>query len=248
MNKTIKRTLWVIGTVIALFIILFVWYGIKASSEVKKMSPAETGQVADSIYTIKDSFVNIYLIKSGNSYIGIDGGNSIEGIKAGLIKLNISPDDVVTILLTHTDGDHVKAMSLFPKASIYISKQEEQMVTGKKSRFLFFKNSKLDRPYNVLNDNQEINLLNIKIKGILVPGHTPGSMCYLINDKYLFTGDALSLRAGKIGGFNEFFNMDTKTALQSMKKLTNIENAEYIFTAHHGFTNNYKEAVKDWAK
>ncbi len=248
MNKTIKKTLWGIGTVIALIFILFVWYGVKASSEAKKMSPTETGQITDSVYAIKDSFVNIYIIKSGNGYIAIDGGNTIEGIKEGLIKLNISPDNVVAILLTHTDEDHVNAISLFPKALIYISKQEEQMVTGKKSRFLFFKNSKLDRPYNVLDDNQVINLLNLNIKGILVSGHTPGSMCYLINDKYLFTGDALSLKAGKVSGFNEFFNMDTKTALQSMKKLINIENAEYIFTAHHGFTNSYKEAVKDWTK
>jgi len=248
MKKIIKRTLWGIGAVIALFVILFAWYGIHASSEVKKMSPAETGQITDSIYAIKDSFVNIYLIRSGNGYVAIDGGNSIEGIKAGLIKLKISPDDVVAILFTHTDGDHVKAISLFPKASIYISKQEEQMVTGKKSRFLFFKNSELNRAYNVLDDNQVINLLNLKIKGILVPGHTPGSMCYLINDKYLFTGDALSLKAGKISGFNKFFNMDTKTALKSISKLTNFENAEYIFTAHHGFTNNYKDAVKDWEK
>ncbi len=71
---------------------------------------------------------------------------------------------------------------------------------------------------------------------IITPGHTPGSMCYLINNKYLFTGDALSIKAGKIDKFNEFFNMDTETA------------TEYIFSAHYGYSDDYKNAVKDWKK
>jgi len=246
MKKPIKRILLGLGILIALVVILFIWYGIKATSEMKKMTPAETGQLLDSVYTIKDSFVNLYFIKSGKEYIAIDGGNSIDGVKEGLVKLQIFPDNVVAVLLTHTDGDHMKAISLFPKASIYISKQEEQMINGKKSRFVIFKNTLLGRPYNVLDDNQIISLSNLKIQGILVPGHTPGSMSYLINNKYLFTGDALSLQDGKIGGFNKFFNMDTRTAFESMGKLTNLQNVECIFTAHHGFTNDYKSAVKDW--
>jgi hydroxyacylglutathione hydrolase len=164
-------------------------------------------------------------------------------VKTGLSKLKICPEDVVAILLTHTDNDHIKALGLFPKASIYLSMQEEQMINGKTTRFAFFKNSALEKPYILLEDNQVLALLNLKIQGILVPGHTPGSMCYLVNDKYLFTGDALGLKDGKICGFNAFFNMDTKSALQSMKKLTNLTSTEYIFTAHHGYTNNHKNAV-----
>jgi len=245
MKKSIKITLWTIAALIILILIFFTFYGIKASSETKKMNPIETSQLTDSIYTIKDSFVNIYLLKSGNDFIAIDGGNSVEGIKSGLNKLNINPDNVVAVLLTHTDGDHVNALSLFPKAKIYISKQEEQMINGKTSRFAFFKNSISADSYSTIEDNQVFNILNYAIQGILVPGHTPGSMCYLIKDKYLFTGDALSLKEGKISGFNKFFNMDSKTALESMSKLSHFENAEYIFTAHYGFTNDYKNAVSD---
>lgn len=243
MKKIIKKTLWGLAIVIVLIVALFVWYGIKASSETKKMSPVETSQITDSIYSIKDSFVNIYLINSDHNYIAIDGGNSIDGVKKGLDQLKINPESVVAIFLTHTDGDHVNALSLFPNASIYLSKEEEQMINGEKSRFAFFGNSISGRTYTTLEDNQIVNMLNLKVQGILVPGHTPGSMSYLINGKYLFTGDALGLKDGKICGFNEFFNMDTKTALQSMRKLMTLENAEYIFTAHHGFTNSYRTAV-----
>jgi len=248
MKRTIKISIWSAVIIIALAVIFFVGYGVKAKSEGKKMTPAETGQIIDSIFTIKDTFVNLYLIKSGDRYIAVDAGNSIDGVKEGLAKLNICPDSVIAVLLTHTDGDHVAAIKLFPNASIYISKQEETLINGKKSRFLFFGNSIAGRSYTTLTDKQIITPLHLKIQGILVPGHTPGSMSYLINDRYLFTGDALCLKDGKICGFNKFFNMDTKTALQSMGKLTNIQGVEYIFTAHYGFTNSYNEAVKDWGK
>ncbi len=83
---------------------------------------------------------------------------------------------------------------------------------------------------------------------IITPGHTPDSMCYLINNKYLFTGDALSIKAGKIDKFNEFFNMDTETATKSIEKITRIPVTEYIFSAHYGYSDDYKNAVKDWKK
>lgn len=246
MKKPIKRILWGFVIVVALLFAMFGWYGIKASSETKKMSPAETGLISDGILTIKDSFVNMYFVKSGTSYIAIDAGNSVEGIAKGLSELKISPESVIAVLLTHTDGDHVNALGLFPKATIYISKQEEKMINGEKSRFLFFGNTLSGRSYKTIDDDQVFDILDLKVHGILVSGHTPVSMCYLINDKYLFTGDALSLKDGKVNGFNEFFNMDTKTALQSMSRITNLEKAKYILTAHHGFNSDYKNAVRDW--
>ncbi len=100
--------------------------------------------------------------------------------------------------------------------------------------------------YTLLDDRQTVNFGNITVKGYLTPGHTSGSMCYLVNGKYLFTGDVLSLKAGKIGRFNKFFNMEDEEANRSIGNITNIPGAEYIFTAHYGYTNDYKDAVKDW--
>jgi hydroxyacylglutathione hydrolase len=244
MKKTLKIGILALSFLAVLVIIFFAWYGIKAKSEIKKMSPADTGQLTESVFTIKDTFVNLYLVKSGDNYVAIDAGTSVEGVKEGLSKLNISPDNIVAVFLTHTDSDHVKGLALFTRATIFLSKVEEKMITGEISRFFLFKNSILGRPYNVILDHQILNLLNLKVQGILVPGHTPGSMCYLVNDKYLFTGDALSLKGGIIAGFNEFFNMDTKTALQSMVNIANLPEAEYIFTAHYGFTDDYEDAVR----
>lgn len=113
----------------------------------------------------------------------------------------LEPDKVKAILLTHTDGDHVAGISLFKNAGIYLSRQEEQLLNGKKSRFFVFGNKIDTDKYNLVEDQQIMNIEGIKIQGFLTPGHTPGSMCYLVNDTILFTGDALKLNQGKIEKF-----------------------------------------------
>ena len=248
MKRTLKKVFAGIGIVIILIVVFFVGYLIKAKSEMKLMVPTKTEEIVDNIFSIKDSFVNLYLIKDSAQYIAVDAGNNLEVVSSELKKLNIKPDKIVAVLLTHTDGDHVAAIKLFKNAKVYLSKQEEQLINGKKSRFLFFGNKINTKVYSLIEDQQVINIGNIKIKGILTQGHSPGSMCYLINDKYLFTGDAISLKSGKIAKFNEFFNMDTKTAIQSISKITQIPETKFIFTAHYGYSNDYKNAVKDWGK
>ena len=247
MRRIFKRILLGIGILVILIALLFGGYMIKANSEIKKLSPVETKEIVGNIFSIKDSFVNLYLIKDSSQYIAVDAGNNADAISGELKKLNINPDKITALLLTHTDGDHVAAVKLFRNAKVYLSRQEELLLTGKKSRFLIF-GTKIDtKIYTLIDDQQVIKIGNTKVKGILTPGHTYGSMCYLINDKYLFTGDALSLKNGKIDKFNEFFNTDTKTAIASMAKIMAIPEAEYIFTAHHGYSNDYKNAVKGFA-
>lgn len=246
-----KRTLkWLFAALVTVVIVIGLYIGvylIRAKLEMKKLDTVETKEVVNNIFSVKDTFVNLYLIKDSTQYIAIDAGNDLEAISGELKKLNIDPEKIIALFLTHTDGDHVAAIKLFKNAKVYLSRQEEQLLTGKKSRFLIF-GTKIDtKVYSLIDDQQIINIDKTKIKGILTPGHTPGSMCYLVNDKYLFTGDALSLKNGKIDRFNELFNTDTKMAYTSMAKITGITGAEYIFTAHHGYTDDYKSAVKGFA-
>jgi glyoxylase-like metal-dependent hydrolase (beta-lactamase superfamily II) len=159
-------------------------------------------------------------------------------------KLGINPDDVAAVFLTHTDGDHVGALGLFGKAKLYMSKEEVQMINGTISKFLWFGNSIPRTDYNLLEDRQTVQIGNLKVEGILVPGHTSGMMAYLVNDRYLFTGDILSLKDGKIAPIPAFFDMDTEQAAKSREIIRYIPAAEYIFTAHWGYTDDYKTAVK----
>ncbi|MBS4057685.1 MAG: MBL fold metallo-hydrolase [Bacteroidales bacterium] len=243
MQKRVKRAL--VGTAIALLLpaLFFGGYMWKAKTEVKKMSPLETGEVAPGIFALKDAFVNMYLIRDDSTYIAIDAGNSTQGTAAELAKLGIAASQVKAVFLTHTDGDHVGALALFSQAKIYLSSQEEEMIDGTKSRFLIFKNRITLADKGLVGDQQTLLIGNIRVKGLLTPGHTPGSMCFQVNDSCLFTGDALSLKFGHMDKFNTFFNMDTDRAMQSMAKLKNLHDISWIFTAHYGLSHNFAEAV-----
>lgn len=244
--KILKRILVGIGIFIVLVGLLFWGYSLKAKSELKVMTPVETQQIVENVFSVRDTFVNMYLIKSGDKYIAIDAGNNADNVLYELKKLKISPENIVAVFLTHTDGDHVASIKDLRNAQVYLSKKENQLLNGETPRFLVFGNKIATREYLLIEDQQKFKIGNVMVKGILTPGHTTGSMCYLVNDKYLFTGDLVSFKAGKIAHFNKFFDMDTKRSTESMKLITNIPTAEYIFTAHYGYTPDYKKAVKDW--
>ena len=131
--------------------------------------------------------MNMFLVEKEGKYIAFDAGGHAETIQKGLRKLQIDPLNVVAVFLTHTDYDHVAAAGLFKNAEVYVSKAEEQMIDGTTPRMLFFKN-KLEVPYTTLADLQEVWANGTRVRGILTEGHTPGSMCYEVDGRLLFTG------------------------------------------------------------
>jgi Zn-dependent hydrolases, including glyoxylases len=241
MRKRTKIIIAAIAVVVCVLVIGFLLIRSKLSAETAQMAPLATKPVVDGIFAVQDGTVNMFVIQKADDLIAVDAGMDAAVIAAELKKINIDPDRIKTVFLTHTDRDHVGSLRLYKNAKVYLSTDEEQMVTGKKSRLLFFKN-KVDVPYELVKDDQEITVGSIKVRGILTPGHTPGSMCYVIDDAYLFTGDTLSLKDGRVEPFNEFFNMDTETEKKSLSKLINLSGIKYIFTAHYGFSDDFDKA------
>ena len=242
MKKLIKKSLIILSAFIGIIVIFMLGYMFIAKSEIKEFTPLETQKINEDVLSINDSFVNMYLVQSESGYIAFDAGNNLETIKNELETLTITPDKIIAVFLTHTDGDHTAALSIFKNAKVYLSDEEEKLLTGKANRFLIFGNTIDCDHYNLFEDREVININNISIKCIITPGHTLGSSCYLVNNKYLFTGDALSLKDGKIGAFNNFFNVDTKTQIKSLEKLSQLDSVEYIFTSHYGMSTNFEFA------
>ncbi len=213
--------------------------------ETRLMAPVITQELVPGVYAIQDDYVNLFLVKSGKAYIAIDAGTRAENVQKALVQLGIDPRAVKAVFLTHSDADHIGALSLFGKAVIYLPKPEQQMVNGQTPRFLFLKN-RLDHAYELLEPGQTLQVSGINIQGISTPGHTPGSYCYWVNGIYLFTGDSMGLKNGKVQGFNDLFNMDSKTQEVSLGKLADLPGVEFIFTAHYGFTDNFQKAFESW--
>lgn len=129
---------------------------------------------------------NNYLLIENNHAILIDCGLDL------INKLNLNGLILDAILLTHGHIDHIASINSFD-CPIYIYENEEE--------FLSNNNLNLSQAFNIefkfnhkrvikLKNNEIISLLGHSIKVFHTPGHTRGSVCYLIDD-YLFTGDTL---------------------------------------------------------
>lgn len=210
-------------SVVALLLIAGVSVFIKIKYEQSKMRPLDTGEIIPDIFAVKNSFVNFYLIKSGDQYIAVDAGANRATTEDELRTLGISSDDVVAVLITHAHGDHTGAVDMFGNAAVYVGKN------GTTSRIT---------EYEVLSDGDSIELLGTSIQCINTPGHTDGSVCYLIDGKYLFVGDTLSLQNNQVNLFNSFYNKSDKTQADSILKLAALKDVQYVFSAHYGFADN----------
>jgi hydroxyacylglutathione hydrolase len=242
MKKFFKKLMWALAGIVALIIVFMVSYLIIAKSAMKKMMPVETRQVTDDVYSVRTKYVNMYLVKDGNHYVAIDAGIRKGAVKDELKKLDIDPDNVTAVLLTHSDSDHAGGISLFEKAVIYLPEDEEQVINGETGRFLWFGNKIDTDNYKLLKD-KSFRIGDLKIRMVPTPGHTAGSTCYIVNEKYLFTGDAVALSNGIITRFPKIINKNARKAKRSMDNITGLDGVQYIFTAHYGYTDNYAAAT-----
>jgi glyoxylase-like metal-dependent hydrolase (beta-lactamase superfamily II) len=246
--KILKRIAIAVTALVIIFTAFLGYYVIRSINETRVMRPADTGEITDGISVLKDNSQDMYVIKGTDGYIAVDAGMNASIIKRELGKLQIPADQVKAILLTHTDSDHTGSIGLFENARVFISDAEEQMIDGTTVRNMLIFKSKLDYDYNLLKDGQEIEMAGLRIRCVLTPGHTPGSMSYIINDKYLFTGDTFRLKDGKAAVFNKFFNMDSAEEMKSIEKLSRLTGVEELFTAHYGYSDDFAEAFSDIGK
>ncbi len=109
-------------------------------------------------------------------------------------ELSLSPE---TILLTHGHFDHIMAVKdikeAFPDVKIYAGKQEKEMLAEPSVNL----SSSFGNAYTVCADGYEedgaiLSLAGMTFQVLFTPGHTSGSVCYLIeSETILISGDTL---------------------------------------------------------
>lgn len=80
------------------------------------------------------------------------------------------------VINTHTHFDHV------------LGNEQVAEVTG--AKIIQHENSKLTKDISVINDDK-IEIGNIKLRVLHTPGHSEDSMCLLLDEQIIFTGDTL---------------------------------------------------------
>lgn len=218
--------------------------------------PLNTGWIDENVACVREWVANIFFYCKGDTTIMIDAGYNYERLEEKMGWLGLDPKSIQHILITHQDTDHVGAVEvdspgLFKNAKIYIGEIENRYLIGEVSRKVLhglYKLPKVTIPNEkiLLQDGEIIDINGIRIECFLVPGHTWGHMVYLIDDKYLFTGDTIWF--GADGGYSFISSLaeDNKLSIKSLAKLEEklkSRSVKPIFlTGHTGWTDNFEFA------
>lgn len=195
-------------------------------------------------YSVGDLRANCYLLHNidENILAIVDPGGENSKLEENIKKIG----NVKYIFLTHGHFDHISEAKKYKDitgAKIVIGKDEEKFLVDDT---LNLSGKYLKSPINpfsadlLAQDGEEIEFGSSKIKVMFTPGHTSGSVCYLIDDM-IFSGDTLF--RGEIGR-TDLKSGDPEFMKISLKKLYEL-NKEYIVYPGHGlFTLLSKERSK----
>ena len=218
--------------------------------------PLNTGWIDEHVACVREWVANIFFYRKGDTTIMIDAGYNYDRLAEKMSWLGIRPQEIKNILVTHQDTDHVGAVEadspgLFRDATLYVGEIENRYLTGEVRRRVIYHLYKLpqvtiNNKKALLHDGQTIEIGGVRIECFLVPGHTWGHMVYLIDDKYLFTGDTIWF--GADGGYSFISSLaeDNRLAVRSLDALEDKLRARGIrplfITGHTGWTDNFEFA------
>jgi glyoxylase-like metal-dependent hydrolase (beta-lactamase superfamily II) len=163
--------------------------------------------------------VNTYIVSCPETRecVIIDPGGDAENI---LKRLKDNALQAKIILNTHGHADHILAnIELKNALDVPVSMHQEDLLyfTQPDIRKISEKELGLAAPGTAdipLTDNEIIRVGTLQIQVIHTPGHTPGSVCFLV-DGNLFTGDTLFV--GDVGR-TDLTGGSLSTLLQSIKE------------------------------
>ncbi len=140
----------------------------------------------------------------------IDPGARDERIESFIKKENLT---VRAILNTHGHGDHIAANHVYASlynVQVWAHAQDAPYYSGENAE---------NKPKTFFSKEDPLELQGLNIKIIHTPGHSPGSVCYLI-EGILFSGDTLFRQ-----GIGRTWGKSEEEKEQKTRQLTdNIEN------------------------
>ena len=144
--------------------------------------------IAEQFKTAPQNHQNILILKSANFVAMVDTGfeNMFENIKKELSEINLKPEDITHLIITHAHLDHIggavnNGKINYPNAQLYIDQNDfkawqNDQVAGPvfkayKDKIVFFKH------------DQNLLPAQLKIKAIPAYGHTAGHNMISFSDK-----------------------------------------------------------------
>lgn len=175
---------------------------------------------------------NCYVLAKDQLAVLIDPGSDPAMIQSALEAEDVKP---IAIINTHGHFDHIGAVVDLVKTykmPFYLHEADLGLVKSANIYRLLFKTKtpisipQVDKP--LTSESTELMLENFKFTIIHTPGHTPGSVCFHI-ENLLFTGDTL-MGAGP--GTTKLPGGDAQALKYSISLLREIDPSVTVFPGH----------------
>ena len=148
----------------------------------------QPAKIFDNVYAIGNVGTVAYVIQTSAGLMMIDalGANQVESdLLPGFTKLGLDPAQVKTILVAHGHADHFGGSAYFQQkfgSKVYVSAADwTLMETPPRGRGPGAPPPAAPPKRDVeLRDGESVTLGNITVRAVAVPGHTPGSMGFII--------------------------------------------------------------------
>ena len=191
---------------------------------------------------------NCYLIinDKGNCIV-IDPADEKDKIISEIKSQNLS---LKAILLTHGHFDHIMATNALKKefdCPVIIGDADEEMLKDdlKNAAVLLGMHVEKILADKKVNDKDVLDIDDFRIKVIATPGHTKGSVCYVLEDN-IFSGDTIFFECV---GRTDLYGGDAVKLMTSLKKLKDLEGEYKIFSGHGRETTlSYEKEYNPWLK
>ena len=160
-------------------------------------APFVSHQLTPNVYWVEGGGGNSGVIVGDKGVIVVDAKTTAAGGKELLDNIaKITPKPVTTVILTHSDGDHVNGLAAFPPGLTIIAhennKKEQEAAISSGGRGA----PPADHlPTQVVSKNKEtVTIDGVKLELLhWVPAHTSGDLViYLPDQKIVFTGDIIN--------------------------------------------------------
>ncbi len=188
---------------------------------------------------LKLQFVySCYLIKHGDEHLLWDTGHAMTtpnvapkvSLVDQLAKIELKPDDIKYVGISHYHGDHTGQVNSFPKATLLIGQREWDAISSPKpAEGVNFKPFETWRKGEgkvepIPNDKDVFGDVSVII--LATPGHTPGHRSLLVKlpekGAVLITGDAAHFRENYETDGVPSFNFDRAQTVASLERLKKI--------------------------
>ena len=181
---------------------------------------------------------NCYLLIKDNKCLVIDVAYHCDKL---IDYINSNSLQVVAILLTHGHFDHcggveqLKRGCKLDNVPVFVHKLDAELCTFAQQNWFRIKCENC-YPTHTL-EQGDLQLDNFHVQVLHTPGHTPGSVVYLMGD-LMFSGDTLFYQSV---GRTDFPNGDANQLKLSLKKLTNLQTNYKIYPGHSQCTTLQEE-------